>query len=176
LTNHAPEVLSSLEHMNSPLKTDTEKGLVIDRVPVEAILDLRHRMLRAGLPPETARFKTDTIENTWHIAASLLLPLEHTGPIVSCASFMFETYNLELAWRLRGMCTDERFKGQGYGSLLLKTAEESILADTPHIRLLWCDARVSAISFYEKQGWIVNSDEFTIHLAGPHKKMYKRIS
>jgi hypothetical protein len=35
---------------------------------------------------------------------------------------------------------------------------------------------VSAIRFYQKHGWLTDSDIFDIPTAGPHRKMFKRIS
>lgn len=37
--------------------------------------------------------------------------------------------------------------------------------------LVWCNARTSAIGFYEKLGWQVVSEPFDVLTAGPHVKM-----
>ena len=33
----------------------------------------------------------------------------------------------------------------------------------------------SAIPFYQRQGWAVDSDEFDISTAGPHRKLFKKM-
>jgi GNAT superfamily N-acetyltransferase len=163
--------------MNHMLHVDVEKHAVVYRTSVEDIRPLRHRLLRPGLPPESAHFENDERGDTWHLAVfhSLATDMSQDSPIVSCASFMFEPYQLELAWRLRGMCTDPLYEGCGFGSLLLKTAEK-VMADDSKVRLFWCNARTPAVGFYEKQGWIIASEEFDIPTAGPHRRMYKRLA
>jgi len=42
-------------------------------------------------------------------------------------------------------------------------------------RLLWCNARVPAVGFYESLGWRVVSERFEIPTAGPHVKMVRRL-
>ncbi len=37
----------------------------------------------------------------------------------------------------------------------------------------WCNARSTAIRFYEKNGWRIVSDEFIIEKYGPHRRMVK---
>ena len=36
----------------------------------------------------------------------------------------------------------------------------------------WCNARTTAIGFYEQAGWSTATDVFDIPTAGPHVKMY----
>jgi predicted GNAT family N-acyltransferase len=36
---------------------------------------------------------------------------------------------------------------------------------------IWCNARVSAMGFYRKAGWTVESEEFEIEGVGPHVRM-----
>ena len=42
--------------------------------------------------------------------------------------------------------------------------------------LLWCNARVPYVPFYEAMGWRVVSGQFEIPTAGPHVKMLKRLA
>ena len=52
---------------------------------------------------------------------------------------------------------------------------DDLLIDDPEApRLLWCNARVPAMGFYQKLAWQVVSDEFHIPTAGPHVKMVRR--
>ena len=78
------------------------------------------------------------------------------------------------AWQLRGMATDARYRGKGIGTAVLQLAEKTVIA-TGFSRLLWCNARVPALAFYERQGWRVMSEQFDIPTAGPHRKMLKRV-
>jgi GNAT superfamily N-acetyltransferase len=135
--------------------------LTYGEVSVEMILPLRHRMLRAGLPLEMARFPGDDAAATLHFAAMA------DGEPVCCLTLMTADWDHRPAWQLRGMATALEFQRRGIGRRLLSFA----IAEADRHEdawLLWCNARVSAIAFYESAGWQVVSDEFEIPLAGPH--------
>lgn len=134
------------------------------RVAVERILPLRHRILRAGLPFETARFDGDDEATTRHYA--VLRDVEPVG----CLSLMQAPWEGRPAWQLRGMATDVDVQGTGLGRRLLETAVAEAVRDEPG-RMFWCNARTSAVGFYEKLGWRVVSEPFDVPTAGPHVKM-----
>jgi GNAT superfamily N-acetyltransferase len=158
--------------MKQVLKSDATAGFVICRVSIDVIIDLRYRILRAGLAKEAAQFPGDDAPATWHVAA--FASAEENAPPLSCASFMLNTYKDQPAWQLRGMATDTAHQRKNFGGKLLTTAEAAIFEDS-NVRLFWCNARVPAIPFYLRHGWIVDSDEFDISTAGPHRRMFKRI-
>jgi GNAT superfamily N-acetyltransferase len=140
---------------------------VVRRVGLEEIVDLRHVMLRQGLPREAAVFPGDEVATNYHFGAFV-----DGGRNVGCATFHFSEWQGEPAWRLRGMATLSGFQKHGVGRAVLSFAEEMIGAESA-VRLLWCDARTPAVAFYERQGWRVVSEEFFIPTAGPHFKMIK---
>jgi GNAT superfamily N-acetyltransferase len=132
------------------------------------IVDLRHAILRTGMPREAAIFAGDDAPATRHYGA-------FTGERnVGCATFHLNEFEGVSAWQLRGMATDAGLRGKGVGAALLRFGEEELLAASPE-RIFWCNARTPAVPFYEKQGWWTCSDEFIVETAGPHYKMVKRI-
>ena len=137
--------------------------MIVARAAVEAIRPLRHAVLRPDLPAESACFPGDDAAATIHLAARA------GGQVIGCASFMPSEFAGAPAWQLRGMATAPGWRGRGVGARLLAHADD-LLADEP-VRLLWCNARVTAIGFYERQGWQVVSEEFDIPTAGPHRRM-----
>ena len=141
---------------------------VVRRVGLEEIVDLRHVMLRQGLPRDAAIFPADELPSSYHFGAFA------GGKNIGCATFHWSEWEGEAAWRLRGMATLTGFQKFGVGRALLRFAEETIRGESP-VRLLWCDARMPAAPFYERQGWRVVSEEFFIPTAGPHFKMVKRM-
>jgi GNAT superfamily N-acetyltransferase len=159
--------------MKEPLIIDAANRLAICRVSIDVIIDLRYRMLRAGSPKEAANFPGDDDASTWHIG--LFHPFNDgiDAPVVTCASFMLNSYKEQLAWQLRGMCTEAAHQSNGFGGRLLSCAEAAILKSSP-VRLFWCNARVPAIPFYQREGWIVDSEVFDIPTAGPHRKLFKK--
>jgi GNAT superfamily N-acetyltransferase len=154
------------------LKRDRSAAICICRVSIDVIIGLRHRLLRAGLPIEAAQFPGDDDASTWHVG--VFTSGEENGAPLSCASFMLNSYKDEPAWQLRGMATDSGQQGKGFGGKLLACAEAEIVKES-NVRLFWCNARVPALRFYERHGWKVDSEEFDIPTAGPHRRMVKRV-
>jgi len=134
------------------------------RVAVETILPLRHRTLRPGLPLETARFEGDLDAGTRHYAAFI------GAEPVACLSLMPSVWEGQPAWQLRGMATDSRQQGRGLGRRLWRAAAVEARCDEPG-RVTWCNARTSAVGFYERLGWRVGSEPFDVPSVGPHVKM-----
>ncbi len=136
--------------------------------PVDEIVPLRHRILRAGLPVDMARFPGDDAPDTLHLGA-----FDADGNAVCCVTMLRADWEGEPAWRLRGMATDDGLRGTGIGSALVPVAERAALALTGPLPI-WCDARIRAIPFYERMGYVCVSEFFDIEHAGLHRKMIKR--
>lgn len=132
------------------------------------VLDLRHAVLRAGLARETAIFPGDDEPTSKHVVVTL------NGRVVGCASVHLSSCDGAPAWQLRGMATDPAVRGAGIGRAMLEFVERSL--HQSNTLQMWCNARVSAILFYEKFGWVVVSDAFDIPNAGPHVKMIKTLT
>lgn len=131
------------------------------------VIDLRHKVLRAGLPRETAMFPGDDAPTARHFVA------EVDGRIIGCVTLHLNEWNGERAWQLRGMAIEPTRQGSGIGAQLLCEAERSAAAS--EVKQMWCNARVPASGFYTKHGWTTESDEFDIPTAGPHIRMSKRV-
>jgi GNAT superfamily N-acetyltransferase len=141
----------------------------IRRAANDEILDLRHRILRAGLPRDTARFAGDEDAETRHLAA-----VDGGGRIIGCLSLLLRPWQDQPAWQLRGMAVDADEQRRGVGRSLLTAAEREVLGDG-RLRLIWCNARESAIGFYQKGGWQIASEPFIIAVAGVHRRMTRRL-
>jgi GNAT superfamily N-acetyltransferase len=137
------------------------------------IVDLRYDVLRAGLPREAAIFEGDSDPTSRHYGA--FVEGDETGfRNIGCATLHLNRWLDEPAWQLRGMATAPDFRNAGVGSELLSYVEADLLATHP-VHLLWCNARVPAIRFYQRMGWQTVSEEFEIPTAGPHVRMVRRI-
>ena len=163
------------------MRSFTAAGRSFDarRATPAEIIDLRWRILRDGLPRAEAMFPGDDLPTSLHYAA-VERPAGGGGAgvspaAVSCATLHLEPWDDEPAYRLRGMATDDGYRGLGLGRALLELAEADVRGHTP-IRLLWCNARTPALEFYRRQGWEVRSGVFDIPTAGPHVKMTKRLA
>jgi GNAT superfamily N-acetyltransferase len=132
------------------------------------VIDLRHAVLRVGLPRDAAAFDGDELPTTHHVVA-----VDAGGAIVGCATMLASEWERELAWQVRGMAVAPHLRGTGVGRALLAALEARARASGP--RLMWCNARKPAAPFYERLGWTIASEEFDIPTAGPHVKMTKRL-
>lgn len=141
------------------------------RVTPEQIYPLRHRILRANLPPESAHFEHDHDADTTHFAV-----IDSDGRIIGCVTIHPAPHNGEPAWRLRGMAVDSAAQTTGIGRRLLTAVDDHVRAGQDMPKLLWCHARVPAIGFYERCGWTAVGDVYDILTAGPHRTMIRRLS
>lgn len=131
---------------------------------------IRHQMLRPGRSIETCRFDGDTDELTFHLGAFI------DDKLCSVASFYFRNHpeiSEEYQFQLRGMATLQEFQGQGLSQALLETGFPMI--EKNHVKVVWCNARTSAVGFYKKVGFEIISEEFNIPDVGPHFLMKKSI-
>lgn len=86
--------------------------------------------------------------------------------------FEFETDKLPhpRKYRLRAMATDPEYRGKHTGEMLVKKAIEMLRSRNYDV--LWCDARLKAVGFYEKIGFRVLGEIYEVPKIGPHKFMY----
>jgi predicted N-acetyltransferase YhbS len=137
--------------------------------PAEELIDLRWKLLRAGLARETAKFEGDDEAESRHIAA------EYQGIIVGCATFMRRPLEGKPAWQLRGMAVQADLQKSGIGRAMLAFAED-MLRSEKYSDLLWCHGRIGAKAFYERLGWKTISDVYQVPPAPDlHVKMSKRL-
>ena len=148
----------------------TEETLQTRLARAEELIDLRHRVLRAGHPRESAHFAGDDELTTQHVAV-----ITPDGTIVGCGTLVLNTWQDNPAWQLRGMAVDERYRAKGVGTLVLAALEAAVRDDATLPRQLWCNARTPAVGFYKKQGWEVVSEQFFIETAGPHFRMTRTL-
>lgn len=72
-------------------------------------------------------------------------------------------------WQLRGMATDPSVRGSGAGRALVTEGLARVAALGGD--LVWCDARTTAVGFYERLGFTVVSGPFDKAEIGPHVGM-----
>jgi len=151
--------------------------VIIRRGTTDEIIDLRHEILRTGLPRELAYFEGDDEPTTLHVVAARDGAIEGDigGKIVGCATILQRPWEDKPAWQLRGMAVAKSMRGTGIGSKLLREIE-MLAAAQRFSNQLWANARVPALEFYRAHGWQVVSDEFQIEHAGPHVKITKTLS
>lgn len=156
------------------------------------VVDLRHRVLRVGMPREAAIFPGDDSPTTLHALARV-------GGVPACCATMMrdagasalppEVTRLTSAgaelqgvptYRLRGMATEEGFRSLRLGHGVLSVLESAVLdrheGESGRRVLLWCNARIGAVRFYLREGWeVLSASPYDVPTAGLHQTMAKRI-
>jgi GNAT superfamily N-acetyltransferase len=139
-------------------------------VSVEAaqVWGLRRRMLRPGLSWEASKYEQDQLASTRHLA------ILDDDVVVACTTLFPQPFEEEPAVRLRGMAVDPAFQGRGWGRVLVQHARRHAVAED--VELLWCNARVSAAGFYEKQGFELTGPVFLTEPGVPHRVALMRVT
>jgi GNAT superfamily N-acetyltransferase len=143
-------------------------GLMIREITAEETIAVRHPVLRPGRVREDAVFACDAEAGTRHFGA-----FDATEVLVGVVTIHPAALDGVAGWQLRGMATVPSVRGQGQGAALVRRVEDVVRGCGG--RLLWCNARVAAVAFYERLGWEVVGDEFDIPTVGPHFRMIRRL-
>lgn len=144
----------------------TDPHVTIRRCTVPEILDVRWEALRAPRPRETAHLTFDDAPETRHWCAVVS---DHVvGSVSVMAAELPEPdwpHHRSYGWQLRGMAVAASHRGTGVGGLLLR----HVMSEIPSG--LWCNARVTALGFYERHTWEIIGVPFDVPLVGPHRRM-----
>ncbi|HEV7752114.1 MAG TPA: GNAT family N-acetyltransferase [Baekduia sp.] len=152
-----------------------EQAVRIVAVDAQAVRPLRQAVLR---PHETLAdqvYAGDAVPGAAHFAAFI----DGDDAPVGVASIGPEGYpgagGARVGdWRIRGMATAPASRGLGAGALLLRACLDHALAAGAH--RIWCNARSPVRGFYEREGFTVEGDEFTLPGIGPHFLMSKTLN
>ncbi|HHF2940589.1 TPA: GNAT family N-acetyltransferase [Vibrio diabolicus] len=118
----------------------------IRKVTTAEVLPIRHLALWPNKSPSFCEVEGD--DSATHYGAYA------DGKLVCVAS----VYNNGHKARLRKFATLPEYQGQGIGTKVI----ESLVRDLKRekVSYFWCDARTSALSFYQKFGLCVEGEEF----------------
>lgn len=160
------EKLNNASYLSFITITSIVFCMEVKQIDAKDTYELRHKILRPLGTIEDCKYLGDNDDLSFHLGAFV------DDKLVSIASFYMENHpavESEYQFRLRGMATSEEFRGQGMSSALLRTAFPIILKN--HVKTLWCNARTSAIGFYQKVGFLEVGEVFEIEPIGPHQLM-----
>jgi predicted GNAT family N-acyltransferase len=136
----------------------------VEQVSVFLVLPLRQKVLRPHQRPADVGFEGDALGT--HFAA-----FDAASAIVGVVSLISEPPDEGGApcWRLRGMATDPDRQGQGVGRSLMIGLLDFVARSGGGA--LWCNARLHAVGFYERFGFVVAGEVFEEPEIGPHVRM-----
>jgi ribosomal protein S18 acetylase RimI-like enzyme len=132
---------------------------------------VRHPVLREGKSIDSCTFEGDDLESTIHIGLYINAAL--VG-VVSVFENNHSFFDSKKQFQVRGMAVLKHHQKMGYGEELLLEAENH--AVKYYGTLLWFNARENAVGFYEKKGYQISGDSFSIDNIGKHFVMYKNLN
>ncbi len=163
----------------------------VTHVPAHATHDLRRRVLRDGRADAEVVFPGDDAPTTVHFGA---FPSEtpppcsggdggdaRRAPLAIASLYLSPLKDQSLSngvpsdqqYQFRGMASAPDVRGLGYADAIMRAMIAHLRSQAPSGtgRLLWCNARLGAIGFYERFGMRTVSPEFLITGVGPHVVM-----
>lgn len=140
----------------------------IKEISAQETFPIRLEVLRKNIPLPY-EFNGDFDSDTIHLGAF------KDNTLVAVSSFMKAgNKNFEgNQYQLRGMATLTDHQGVGAGKLMLQKAVQ--ILKEKNIAILWCNARIAAVEFYEKQGFHTFGESFDIQYVGEHYVMFKEL-
>ena len=150
------------------LKNITKAMIEVKEISAEETFPIRLEVLRKNiqLPYE---FNGDFDSDTIHLGAFKNDILIAVSSYMKASNKNFEGNQ----YQLRGMATLTEYQGFGSGKLMLQ--EAVLILNKKNIDILWCNARIAAVEFYEKQGFQTFGEKFDIQFVGEHYVMFKKL-
>lgn len=141
---------------------------VVECISADLTRSIRHQVLwQHKQSVDDCVLETDAHQDSFHVA------VRYQSKIISVGSFfpqMHQHFSMQYQYRLRAMATLPDFNGKGSGRLLIEYALQ-ILRER-NANLLWCDARLTAVGFYQRIGFSLKDEIYEVPMIGPHKLMW----
>ena len=140
----------------------------VRKISAQETLEVRHKVLRQGKPLSSCVFEGDNLALTVHFGVFENYNLMGVASVFDNDIAMTE---LQPQAQIRGMAVLPGARNLGLGRLLMDSIEMHLQQQAN--KFVWFNARVTAIEFYEKMGYVQSGSIFDITDVGPHVLMYK---
>tara|TARA_B100001029_G_C15003913_1_gene419846 strand:+ start:572 stop:1018 length:447 start_codon:yes stop_codon:yes gene_type:complete len=144
------------------------KKIEVRIIPSSLTYTIRNKVLWPHKEFKNCKLSIDDLVSTYHIGSFFEEDLISVGTFLKEKNTNFDGQINQ--YRLRAMGTLQNFQGLSGGKSLLLYAIKFF--KKKQINLIWCDARINAIPFYQKIGMKTKGDFYDIPLIGKHKLMY----
>ena len=133
--------------------------------------ELTHKIRKQVLWPHISNndytLAIDKDQNTFHVGAYYNKELVSIGTFTKQNNKLFKH---KIQYRLRAMATALNYQKKGVGKYVFLKGLE--ILKEKGVELLWCDARINAVPFYESLKMNSLDKVYNIINIGPHKTMY----
>ena len=143
----------------------------VKQIQAKDCYPIRQQILWQHKNLEDCGIDIDEQEGAFHLGVFLKDELVCIGSFFKQNHAQFSEHN---QYRLRAMATIPKAQRQGAAKALLDFAFERLKNQNHDI--LWCDARVIAVGFYEKMGFTKLGEMYKIPLIGLHYLMCKSLN
>ncbi|MFC4817858.1 GNAT family N-acetyltransferase [Flavobacterium sp. GCM10023249] len=131
---------------------------------------VRQPVLRPGKPIESCHFEGDDLHTTIHFGLYKDSALVGVVSVFEAKNNHFES---ETQYQVRGMAILDSEQQKGYGNFLMAEVEK--LAKNNKVKIIWFNARESAVNFYKKLDYQIFGTAFDVVGIGTHYIMWKQI-
>lgn len=142
----------------------------IKKITSEATYAVRQPVLRAGMPLESCIFDGDDLNTTEHFG---IFEAETLMGIISLFENNTAAFDMPNQFQIRGMAVLAQFQKRGLGEELIRYIENRV--HQKNGKLIWFNARETAVGFYQKLGYAITGKAFEIPTAGTHYIMSKKM-
>ncbi len=142
--------------------------MTVRTISPEETRALRHKVLWPHIPlMNDCIIDIDHREDAIHLGTFIDERLVAIGTFFSMPS---PKINFQRQYRLRAMASDPEFRGRHAARELVLYGIQ-MLRDK-HVEVLWCDARIKAVSFYSSIGFQKIDAIYEVPMIGPHQFMW----
>ena len=142
---------------------------MLKEITITEAFSVRHHVLREGKPLESCHFEGDDLATTKHFGYFNNNNLIGIISVFKKDNVFFE----QSQFQIRGMAVLTTHQKKGIGAALVRLAEQYI--ESQKGSLIWMNARIIAVEFYEKSGYQIIGNSFEIPEIGTHYVMFKNI-
>lgn len=142
---------------------------IVKKIIAAETYSVRLPVLRKGKPIESCHFEGDDLETTRHFGLYLEQELVGIISLFKKNNLIFQEKN---QYQIRGMAVLENHRKKDFGKALIIHCEEE--CNNQGVDLIWFNARIEAIGFYEKMGYQRTGTPFDITDVGKHILMFKK--
>ena len=153
---------------------------IVEEVPVFETYLLRHSVLRPHQSIQQVKYPGDTSHQSCHFAISDrsntmksivgIVSLYKESLVIPQVGLAFNLDTKRIKWRIRGIAVDPEYRQKGLGSLLLTACLKQAIQEENESRI-WCNVRINAIPFYQRNKFKTVTSEFEIPEIGKHVVM-----
>ena len=118
--------------------------MIIKKINAEKTFQIRHPILRKGLPLDSCKFENDDDENSIHLCA---IENNELIAVISALPNICPFFPEKKAFQIRGLAVIEKFRRRGIASALIKETEIT-LRNKFSIELIWLNSRTIASKLY----------------------------